>query len=65
MSSSGTGPERLALARFLSGYTGLTRVAYTLDLREFAGWCRNHAIRLFAGCPAGIGRACAGVRARG
>ena len=31
-----TGPERLALAGFLAGYTGLTREAYALDLRQFA-----------------------------
>jgi hypothetical protein len=28
-----TQPERLALAGFLAGYTGLTREAYALDLR--------------------------------
>jgi integrase/recombinase XerD len=28
--------ERLALARCLAGYTGLTRDAYALDLRQFA-----------------------------
>ena len=27
--------ERLALAGFLAGYTGLTREAYTLDLHQF------------------------------
>jgi hypothetical protein len=31
-----TGPERLALAGFLAGYTGLTREAYALDLHQFA-----------------------------
>ncbi len=31
--------ERLALAGFLAGYRGLTREAYTLDLRQFTGWC--------------------------
>jgi integrase/recombinase XerD len=31
--------ERLALAGFLAGYTGLTREAYTLDLRQFTAWC--------------------------
>ena len=31
-----TEPERLALAGFLAGYTGLTREAYTLDLRQYA-----------------------------
>jgi hypothetical protein len=32
-------PERLALAGFLAGYSGLTREAYALDLRQFAAWC--------------------------
>jgi integrase/recombinase XerD len=31
-----TESERLALAGFLAGYTGLTREAYALDLRQFA-----------------------------
>jgi hypothetical protein len=34
-----TESERLALAGFLAGYTGLTREAYALDLRQFASWC--------------------------
>ena len=29
--------ERLALAGFLAGYSGLTRQAYELDLRQPAG----------------------------
>jgi integrase/recombinase XerD len=39
--------ERLALAGFLAGYTGLTREAYALDLRQFAGWCQQNHVRLF------------------
>jgi integrase/recombinase XerD len=35
-----TEPEQLALAGFLAGYTGLTREAYALDLRQFASWCQ-------------------------
>ena len=35
-----TDAERLALAGFLAGYRGLTREAYTLDLRHFTAWCR-------------------------
>ena len=31
-----TNAERLALAGFLAGYTGLTRDAYALDLRQYA-----------------------------
>jgi integrase/recombinase XerD len=43
-----TNAERLALAGFLAGYTGLTREAYELDLRQFASWCHQHHLRLFA-----------------
>jgi integrase/recombinase XerD len=39
--------ERLALAGFLTGYRGLTREAYELDLRQFASWCHLHHLRLF------------------
>jgi site-specific recombinase XerD len=42
-----SGPERLALSGFLAGYTGLTREAYALDLRQFASWCQQHHIDLF------------------
>ena len=40
-------PERLALAGFLAGYSGLTRDAYELDLRQFVGWCDDHQLDLF------------------
>ena len=40
--------ERLALAGFLAGYSGLTREAYGLDLRQFASWCHQHQLRLFS-----------------
>ena len=43
-----TDPERLALAGFLAGYTGLTREAYALDLRQFTTWCRARSLNLFA-----------------
>jgi len=43
-----TDAERLALAGFLAGYRGLTREAYTLDLRQFAGWCRARSVPLFS-----------------
>ena len=36
-----TGTERLALAGFLAGYSGLTREAYELDLRQFTSWCQQ------------------------
>jgi integrase/recombinase XerD len=42
-----TQPEWLALAGFLAGYTGLTREAYALDLRQYASWCQQHHLRLF------------------
>jgi integrase/recombinase XerD len=42
-----TTAERLALAGFLAGYSGLTRQAYELDLRQFAGWCGQHGLHLF------------------
>ena len=43
-----TDPERLALAGFLAGYRGLTREAYSLDLRQFTSWCRTRSLALFA-----------------
>ena len=43
-----TDAERLALAGFLAGYRGLTRDAYTLDLRQFTGWCRARSLPLFS-----------------
>jgi integrase/recombinase XerD len=42
-----TEPEQLALAGFLASYSGLTRDAYMLDLRQFTTWCRQHGLRLF------------------
>jgi hypothetical protein len=42
-----TNTERLALAGFLAGYSGLTRQAYELDLRQFASWCQQHQLHLF------------------
>jgi hypothetical protein len=42
-----TNAERLALAGFLAGYTGLTREAYQLHLRQYASWCQHHQLRLF------------------
>ena len=46
-----TNTERLALAGFLAGYSGLTRQAYELDLRQFVGWCQQHQLRLFQAPP--------------
>jgi site-specific recombinase XerD len=42
-----TNTERLALAGFLAGYSGLTRQAYELDLRQYVNWCHQHHLRLF------------------
>jgi integrase/recombinase XerD len=42
-----THQEQLALAGFLAGYTGLTRQAYALDLRQYAAWCQQRQLRLF------------------
>jgi len=39
-----TNIERLALAGFLAGYSGLTRQAYELDLRQYASWCHQHQV---------------------
>src|ERR1700734_221219 len=39
--------ERLALAGFLAGYSGLTRQAYELDLRQFTSWCHQHQLAVF------------------
>jgi hypothetical protein len=43
-----TESERLALAGYLAGYRGLTRDAYTLDLRQFTAWCRSRSLPLFS-----------------
>ena len=51
-----TDPERLALAGYLAGYRGLTREAYSLDLRQFTTWCRAHCLGLFAVRRADIDR---------
>ena len=49
-----TNTERLALAGFLAGYSGLTRQAYELDLRQFASWCQQHQLHLFGARRADI-----------
>jgi integrase/recombinase XerD len=46
--------ERLALAGFLAGYSGLTREAYALDLRQFTAWCHRRHLALFAARRADI-----------
>ena len=39
--------EQQALLGFLGGYSGLTRDAYALDLRQFAAWCQQRHLALF------------------
>jgi site-specific recombinase XerD len=48
--------EELALAGFLTGYSGLTREAYALDLRQYASWCTEQAVALFGARRADIER---------
>jgi integrase/recombinase XerD len=60
-----TEPERLALAGFLAGYTGLTREAYALDLRQYASWCQQHHLRLFQARRADIEYFARDLEARG
>lgn len=40
-------PEVIAVAGFLAGYSGRTREAYALDLRQFFAWCSDRQLRLF------------------
>jgi site-specific recombinase XerD len=60
-----TSQERLALAGFLAGYSGLTRQAYELDLRQWASWCHQHYLRLFRARRADIECFARDLEARG
>jgi integrase/recombinase XerD len=60
-----TRQERLALAGFLAGYTGLTRDAYALDLRQYASWCQQRHLRLFQARRADIECFARDMEARG
>ena len=42
-----TPEEELALLGFLAGYSGLTRDAYALDLRQYVAWCTERDITMF------------------
>ena len=42
-----TSEEVKAAAGFLAGFSGRTREAYTLDLRQFIIWCDQHHLALF------------------
>jgi integrase/recombinase XerD len=46
--------EELALVGFLAGYSGLTRDAYALDLRQYVAWCTERDITLFGARRADI-----------
>jgi site-specific recombinase XerD len=46
--------EQLALAGFLAGYSGLTRDAYTLNLRQYVAWCTEHHLAVFGARRADI-----------
>jgi integrase/recombinase XerD len=60
-----TTAERLAVAGFLAGYSGLTRQAYELDLRPYAAWCRTRGLPLFAARRADIEGFARDLKARG
>jgi integrase/recombinase XerD len=60
-----TSTERPALAGFLAGYSGLTRQAYELDLRQYASWCHQHHLRLFRARRADIECFARDLEARG
>jgi integrase family protein with SAM-like domain len=60
-----TNAERLALAGFLAEYSGLTRQAYELDLRQFASWCQQHQLQLFRARRADIEFFARDLEARG
>jgi site-specific recombinase XerD len=60
-----TAQERLVLAGFLAGYTGLTREAYALDLRQFTAWCQLHHLHLFQARRADIECFARDLEARG
>ncbi len=57
--------ERAALVGFLAGYSGQTRVAYTLDLRQYTSWCATHGLHLFAAKRADIECYARDLEARG
>ena len=60
-----TTAERLAIAGFLAGYSGLTLQAYELDLRQYAVWCHARGVALFAARRADIECFARDLEARG
>ncbi len=57
--------ERAALAGFLAGYSGQTRDAYTLDLRQYTSWCARQGLRLFTAKRADVECYARDLEARG
>src|SRR5579862_1871779 len=49
-----TSEEEQALVGFLAGYSGLTREAYQLDLRQWVQWCAEGPVALFGARRADI-----------
>jgi hypothetical protein len=46
--------EQSPLAGFLAGYSGLTRDANALDLRQYVAWCTEHRVAVFGARRADI-----------
>jgi hypothetical protein len=42
-----TADGQITLLGFLAGYSGLTREAYELDLRQYVQWCFENQVSLF------------------
>lgn len=40
-------PALMAAAGFLAGYSGTTKVGYTIDLRNYWQWCESHDLHVF------------------
>jgi integrase/recombinase XerD len=57
--------EKSALVGFLAGYSGHTRAAYTLDLRQYTSWCATHGLHLFDAKRADIECYARNLEARG
>ena len=57
--------EGAALVGFVAGYSGLTRDAYTLELRQYTSWCAQHGLHLFTAQRADIESFVREIEARG
>ncbi|HZC52789.1 MAG TPA: site-specific integrase [Mycobacterium sp.] len=60
-----TDDETSALVGFLAGYSGQTRAAYNLDLRQYTTWCATRGLHLFAAKRADIECYARDLEARG